>query len=157
MSSESNRLSTSSTAESKSFSRKGRRRAREAVAQAIYVWIWQNDNDTRLLEASLFDKGDLNGVDLEHYRKCLKGTQDLEQDLKRIVEPFLDIDIEEVRDIEMAMLLAGSYELLECEEIPQSVVINEWVEVAKSLGSVASSYQFINAILHKVAKSVENE
>jgi len=53
--------------------------------------------------------------------------------------------------VELTVLRLGVYELLYDEDIPDSVAINEAVEIAKTYGQ-ENSGGFVNAILAKVAK-----
>lgn len=53
--------------------------------------------------------------------------------------------------VELTVLRLGVYELLYDEDIPDSVAINEAVEIAKTYGQ-DNSGGFVNAILAKVAK-----
>jgi len=53
--------------------------------------------------------------------------------------------------VELTVLRLGVYELLYDEDIPDSVAINEAVEIAKTYGQ-ENSGGFVNAILAKIAK-----
>lgn len=53
--------------------------------------------------------------------------------------------------VELAVLRLATYELLFDEEIPDSVAINEAVEIAKTYGQ-ENSGAFVNAILAKIVK-----
>lgn len=53
--------------------------------------------------------------------------------------------------VELTVLRLGVYELLFDEDIPDSVAINEAVEIAKTYGQ-ENSGGFVNAILAKIAK-----
>ena len=52
----------------------------------------------------------------------------------------------------LAILRIGVYEILFCEDVPDSVAINEAVELAKRFGS-EKDYVFINGVLGNIARS----
>lgn len=56
--------------------------------------------------------------------------------------------------VELAILRLALYEMNEDEDIPESVAINEAVELAKKYGS-DEAYAFVNGILAKCAKNTE--
>ena len=53
----------------------------------------------------------------------------------------------------LAILRIGVYEILFCEDVPNSVAINEAVELAKRFGS-EKDYAFINGVLGNIARSL---
>jgi N utilization substance protein B len=58
--------------------------------------------------------------------------------------------------VELTVLRLGVYEICFDEDIPDSVAINEAVEIAKKYGQEASG-GFVNAILAKIVKSGESD
>ncbi|MBQ6379987.1 MAG: transcription antitermination factor NusB [Clostridia bacterium] len=52
----------------------------------------------------------------------------------------------------LAILRIGTYEILFCEDVPDSVAINEAVELAKRFGS-EKDYAFVNGVLGNIARS----
>ncbi len=58
--------------------------------------------------------------------------------------------------VELTVLRLAVYEILFDEDIPDSVAINEAVEIAKKYGQEASG-GFVNAILAKIVKLGEND
>jgi N utilization substance protein B len=59
--------------------------------------------------------------------------------------------IERLSNVDRNILRVAIYELLHQPEVPAPVIINEAIEIAKSLGAGASG-SFVNGILHKVAQ-----
>ena len=58
--------------------------------------------------------------------------------------------------VELAILRLAAYEIVFDEDIPDSVAINEAVEIAKKYGQ-ESSGAFVNAVLGKIVKSNERD
>lgn len=63
-------------------------------------------------------------------------------------------DIERMPALDRAVLRMAIFELKFCEDIPQSVTIDEAVELAKQY-STDDSGRFVNGLLAKVAKNLE--
>jgi len=83
----------------------------------------------------------------------------------RIVEKIPDLDViinetavdwstKRMGKVELAILRLALYEMKEDEDIPESVAINEAVELAKKYGG-NESYAFVNGILSKCAVNQE--
>jgi N utilization substance protein B len=86
----------------------------------------------------------------------------LEQALAGIHEHIADIDqslrlslqnwkLERLAHVDRAILRLGVYELRYREDVPQQVVINEAIELAKIFGTDQSS-KFINGVLSHILK-----
>ena len=54
--------------------------------------------------------------------------------------------------VDRTLLRLGAYEILYCKDIPASVTINEYIEMAKLFGT-AETAGFVNGILDSIAKS----
>ncbi len=77
------------------------------------------------------------------------------KDLDRIIDEKMDgWDITRIGKVELTILRIAVYEMLYVEEVPDSVAINEAVELAKKYGQ-ESSGGFVNAILAKFVKQGE--
>lgn len=63
-------------------------------------------------------------------------------------------DVTRIGKVELTILRIGVYEILYDEDVPNSVAINEAVELAKKYGQ-ESSGGFVNAILAKFVKQGE--
>lgn len=54
--------------------------------------------------------------------------------------------------MDRAVLRLGCYELLYCSDVPASVVINEYIELAKQFGSDGRTAKLVNGVLDKIAR-----
>jgi N utilization substance protein B len=54
--------------------------------------------------------------------------------------------------IDRALLRLGAYELLNCPDTPPKVVINEYIELAKTFGSEAKTTKLVNGVLDRLAR-----
>ena len=129
-----------------------RRRARRTLLQAVYAW--------QMTAAELGDLGEqfttsdeMRNGDTEYFLTCLRGILSGVANLDPLFEPYLDRSIAQLDGVERAILRAGAYELSERLDIPVRVVIDEWVELAKSFGA-ADSFKYVNGVLDRVARDL---
>ena len=71
---------------------------------------------------------------------------------KKISEIAKNWSLERMTPVDLSILRIGAYELLYLPEIPNSVVIDEAIEIAKRYGT-KDSPSFINGLLDKIAKN----
>ena len=85
--------------------------------------------------------------------ELVKGIAEKKDELDEVIKNKLkNWNFERVAIIDRNILRMGVYEIMFREDIPDSVSINEAIEIAKKYGDQESS-RFINGILDKVAKS----
>lgn len=59
--------------------------------------------------------------------------------------------------VDRSILRIAAYEMLYMDEVPLSVAINEAVELAKNFGGEDDSPRFVNGVLGRIAKTLEEE
>ncbi|CAM3956972.1 transcription antitermination factor NusB [Lederbergia lenta] len=122
-----------------------RRIAREKALQAMYQIDISEANPAEALENVLEDeKPD------EFLQGLVEGTtanlQQIDQEISKHLERW---SIDRLAKVDVNILRLGVYELLFNEDVPQNVVINEAIEIAKIYGDEKSG-KFVNGILSKV-------
>lgn len=133
-----------------------RHRARELAVQGIYSWQLSN-NAIEQVELSLATSNDMKKVDMPFFQRLLRGTVEDVDVLDDKIKPYLGRLPEELDPIEKAILRLATFELVHCIDVPYRVVINEYVELAKTFGA-QESHKFINGALDKAVKTLrENE
>ena len=75
------------------------------------------------------------------------------KELDELLTPYLDRRVEELSQIEKAILRLGAYELKERLDVPYRVVINEGIELAKVFGA-DDSFKYVNGVLDKLARKL---
>ena len=75
---------------------------------------------------------------------------------KNISEIAKNWSLQRMTAVDLSILRIGTYELLYRPEIPNPVVIDEAIEIAKRYGTKESP-SFINGLLDKIAKNSEKE
>jgi N utilization substance protein B len=91
----------------------------------------------------------MSKVDSAYFRDLLRGVHREQEELDRLLEPFLERPIHEVDAIELAIVRLGTYELKYRLDVPYRVVINEGIEMAKKFGGT-EGHKFVNSLLDKL-------
>ncbi|SQI41820.1 N utilization substance protein B [Leminorella richardii] len=125
-----------------------RHRARECAVQALYSWQISK-NDIADVELAFLTEQDVNGVDLTYFRELFSGAATQASELDKLMAPYLSRTLDELGQIERAILRVAVYELSKREDVPYKVVINEAIELAKTFGA-EDSHKFVNGVLDKV-------
>lgn len=90
--------------------------------------------------------------DQEFIRNLVKGVVDTTAQLDALLQPIApEWPIDQIARMDRLVLRMGAYELLHSSGVPQKVVINEAVELAKAFGGENSS-KFINGVLGTVLR-----
>ena len=116
-----------------------RRRARECAVQALYSWQL-SQNDIADVEYQFLAEQDVKDVDVLYFRELLAGVAT--NTASRLLE--------ELGQVEKAVLRIALYELSKRSDVPYKVAINEAIELAKSFGA-EDSHKFVNGVLDKAA------
>ena len=89
----------------------------------------------------------------EYTAKLLSGVKEHKEQIDREISAKLtNWKIGRLPKTTLAILRIGVYEILFCDDVPDSVAINEAVELAKRFGS-EKDYAFVNGVLGNIARS----
>lgn len=89
-------------------------------------------------------------ADLEYFEDLVSGVGKHHAALDESLQPFLDRTVEEVDQIERAMLRIASYELQHRLDVPYRVIIDEAVKAVKRFGS-EHGHTYVNGVLDRAA------
>ncbi|MBI0186063.1 transcription antitermination factor NusB [Yersinia pestis subsp. pestis] len=129
-----------------------RRRARECAVQALYSWQLSK-NDIADVELQFLSEQDVKDVDIAYFRELLSGVAVNAASLDALMALFLSRQLEELGQVERAVLRIALFELSKRDDVPYKVAINEAIELAKTFGA-EDSHKFVNGVLDKVAPTV---
>lgn len=127
-----------------------RRRARRRALQALYQWQLTDQEATRIVR-QFREVQDMNGVDLEFFELLVRGVAERREELDGALEPFLDRPLQQLDQMERAVLRLGAFEMLHCPEAPFRVVIDECVDLSHRFGS-EQGHSYVNAVLDRAAR-----
>ncbi|HDH05278.1 MAG TPA: transcription antitermination factor NusB [Nitrospirae bacterium] len=134
-----------------------RRRSREYALQILFQLeltgsklngevlreFWEGNEEDREVREFTFDI----------VKNTLEHINTIDEIIKKAAQHW---SIERMAVIDRNILRAATYELVYRKDIPQAVVINEGIEIAKKY-STEDSASFINGILDKIAHSQRKE
>ena len=129
-----------------------RRRARECAVQALYSWQISK-NDIADVEYQFLSEQDVKDVDISYFRELLSGVATNAEYLDGLMAPVLSRQLEELGQVERAVLRISLFDLSKREDVPYKVAINEGIELAKTFGA-EDSHKFVNGVLDKVAPTI---
>ena len=126
-----------------------RRAARKLAMQALSQWHMAKQSLNEI-EAQFRVDNDFSDVDAAYFRDILHGVPAKKVEIDLALTPCLDITIDELDPVELAVLRLSTWEMLERIDVPYRVVINEGIELAKVYGST-DGHKFVNGVLDKLA------
>ncbi len=129
--------------------RSARRLSRLITVQGLYQWLLSRE-EPGAIEAFARESDDFGQADESYFNDCFYGTLRQVETLQEAMLPLLDRPLAQVSPVEQAILLLGAYELTAHPEVPFRVVINEGVELAKSLGG-NEGHRYVNGVLDRLA------
>lgn len=132
------------------YNPKARRQARQLIVQGLYAKHLASLSFIDILNI-LYKQPDCVKADREFLEHTLRAIMEELEVIDQAFKPYLDRAFEDLDPVEIAILRLGTYEMLFYVEIPERVVLNESIELAKLLGA-SESHKYINGILHQVAK-----
>jgi transcription antitermination factor NusB len=128
-----------------------RTQARELALKVLYR-IDISGEDYK--EASSEILGEVKDEEIVEFANTLiEGTIENKERIDGIIEKYaLNWELDRMAVIDRNILRFATYELLECDDIPPKVTINEAIELAKKYGDQESG-RFVNGILDKIARN----
>jgi len=129
-----------------------RRKARELAVQAVYSWQISQNSVTDI-EVNFITENAKRRFDIEYFQLLLRGVTTSANELDLAISPHVDRPIDDIDQVEKAILRVAVFELSDCQDVPYRVVINEAIELAK-LFAADDSHKFVNGVLDKVVKLV---
>ena len=130
-----------------------RRRAREDALSLLYSGdIMESDVTT------VIDTGDFpEDIELSEYAESLvRGVMEHRDEIdERLVATSENWSVDRMPVVDRALLRLAVYEMVYVDEVPVSVAINEAVELAKAYGGEDESPRFVNGVLGRIARALE--
>lgn len=131
-----------------------RRQCRQIVVSMLYEHQLSGNNPDDILKYRVIEEG-FSSQSTEFIEMLFLGIMTQKKKLDDIIgQHLIDWNFERIAPIEKNILRVATFELLSSSaSIPPEVIINEAVEISKTFGNTHSS-QFINAILDKIATTL---
>jgi len=129
-----------------------RRKARHFAVQALYQWA-MSGTAPGAIDTQFREEFDFRGADHEYFQALLHGVTGVAPELEDCMRPYLDIPVEKLGPVELAILRIATWELRERLDVQWRVVIDEAVALARKFGAT-DSHRFVNAVLDRVAREL---
>ncbi len=146
-----------------------RRNARHFALQAIYSWQLTKGNvadiEAQFLSADNYEEEEHQAeeprlrqpdTDVDYFRDLFAGVVLNHQEMDSKMRPYLSRPIQDLDEMEHALLRLAMYELTKREDVPFKVVINEAIELAKRFGA-EDSHKFVNGVLDKAVPTLRKK
>lgn len=141
----------------KQSGKEARKDARESFMQLLYEMEMQQDYGAQIKERFLSQLEESRVIDLDYIERIYTAVMDHLTEIDRVLESAsANWKLSRIARVDLAVLRLSITELLYLDDIPDSVSINEAVELAKKYGTDESG-KFVNGILGKIAKGKDGE
>ncbi|MDO5351544.1 MAG: transcription antitermination factor NusB [Succinatimonas sp.] len=132
-----------------------RHKARHFALQAVYQWQMTGDNPTEI-ERQFREDQPIQGADLDYMHDLISGVITNIAQIDETFSPYLSRPLDDLDEVDKAVLRVGTFELMFRQEIPFRVVINEAIMLAKSFAE-KDSHKFVNGVLDKVVRNLRGQ
>jgi len=126
-----------------------RRKARHALVQAVYQWQL-SANSIASIREDFRESDALKKADVAFFDEILGLIVRGADELDAAYQDLLDRPVEQLDHVERAILRLATAEFIHRIDVPYRVVINEYVELAKTFGG-QDSHKYVNGVLDKLA------
>lgn len=120
------------------------------------TYAWELGGDAALeptLSVSLEEKESVDEADAQYIEQVLQGIVERQCEIDQKIESQANgWRLERIGKVDLAILRLAIFEMMCREDVPDSVAINEAVELAKRYGAEKSS-KFVNGVLGGLARS----
>lgn len=129
---------------------KKRSEEREQAFCLLFQSLFNTDENFEIYEGNIESVGD-------YARSIALGVEEKKDNLDELIEKYSKgWKVKRLPKVNLAILRLAAYEILFVDDVPESVAINEAVELAKKY-SGESDYSFINGVLGALVKSEVKE
>lgn len=139
-----------------------RRLARESAIKFLFSIDFNKEEDLEEMLGEFFDAPDeqiddeyqdmLSENDIKYAEEVIKGTIDNMQHIDKLIQGNITgWTKDRIIKVDLAVLRLALYEILYRDDIPDSVAINEAIELAKKY-STEESGSFVNGVLGKIVR-----
>ena len=131
-----------------------RRELREQIFKLLFRIEFNSDEEMKAQCELFFDSPDevFSPEDEKYIKDKYDQIYSRINDIDRLInEKAKGWDSDRMGKVELTMIRLGVYEIMYDDDVPESVAINEAVELAKKFGQ-DKSHGFVNAVLAKFAQ-----
>ena len=132
-------------------------RARRTAVQVLYSGELTEQSPTAILDNRMA-LADEDGLVNQFTRSIVMGVESHAASIDRYIEQASENwTVDRMPIVDRCILRAGVFEMAFSDETPVAVAINEAVDMAKAFGGEDESARFVNGVLGRIAKRLEDE
>lgn len=133
-----------------------RKIARDAAMRMLYAYELTGELNQDMIQETI-EPAALDAEDMKYLKQVTEGAVEQRASLDTLIEQnAVGWRLSRIGKVDLSILRLAIYEMLCREDVPESVAINEAVELAKKY-SEPKSKQFINGILGSISSSKKKE
>ena len=133
-----------------------RKIARDAAMRMLYAYELTGELNQDMIQETI-EPAALDAEDMKYLKQVTEGAVEQRASLDTLIEQnAVGWRLSRIGKVDLSILRLAIYEMLCREDVPESVAINEAVELAKEY-SEPKSKQFINGILGSISRSKKKE
>ena len=133
-----------------------RKIARDAAMRMLYAFELTGELNQDMIQETI-EPAALDAEDMKYLKQVTEGAVEQRASLDTLIEQnAVGWRLSRIGKVDLSILRLAIYEMLCREDVPESVAINEAVELAKKY-SEPKSKQFINGILGSISRSKKKE
>lgn len=134
-----------------------RHEARKIALASGFCWLF-SDADADACKLFSCDMLDCKNADLDLTDELIKGMKEHRDEIDQLVQECApEWPLSKIAKVDLMILRLSIYELLHAKRVPEKVIVDEAVELAKEFGNDTSS-KFINGVLGNVIeRNKQNE
>ncbi len=124
----------------------GRRKTREHAFKLVYQIQINNDDINEQMDQYFIDN-EVDNASKDYIKSAIRYINENSKDIDSVISLYLAKSwrIERIPKVELAIMRLAYYEIMNLDDVPKSVAINEAVELAKAYGSDDAG-KYINAV-----------
>ena len=120
--------------------------------KALYQWQLVDDEYAELI-TQYSGLAEYKRIDRAYFEDVLQYVLQDEAALDRLIEQVAARSVHQIDTVAHGILLLALAELKYRNDVPEKVILNEAVNLAKRFGAI-DSYRFVNAVTDKAAKQL---
>ncbi len=129
--------------------------SRRLALQAMYQWhLTDEDGETLVLqyqEDEFWPKSDP-----AYFSELVLGSISQCEVIDENINSASEYTVDKIDPIELAALRVATYELINCVQIPEKVIISEAIRLCKNFGS-DEGFKLVNVVLDKLMKKFDRK
>ena len=129
--------------------------SRRLALQAMYQWHLTDENAETLVIQYQEDEY-WHKSDHEYFSELVTGSIKQLEVIDENINSSSEYSVDKIDPIELAALRIATYELINCIQIPEKVIISEAIRLCKKFGS-DEGFKLVNVVLDRLMKKFDRK